>query len=160
MGVRVTRAIVDAASADGGSSSGRLTTSRYLMPIANLPLICHVVGELAHGGIEDAHIVSCEGVRAELEELLGTGDPWGVRLAYVEVGSGHGREAVQTEIRRSVAEEAVLVYPGDCLFPGQIQPMRERFSAGDVDLVLLAHATADASRGWVRKLMRAEEQAA
>src|SRR5207248_8310678 len=62
------------------------------------------------------------------------------------------------EICKTVAEEAVLVYPGDCLFPGQIQPMRERFSAGDVDLVLLAHATADASRGWVRKLTRGEEQ--
>src|SRR5438067_8218515 len=119
MGVRVTRAIVDAASAEGGSSSGRLTTSRYLMPIANQPLICHVLGELARAGIEDAHIVSCNGVRAELEKLLGTGDAWGVRLTYVEVDGGRGREAVQTEIRRSVSEEAVLVYPGDCLFPGQ-----------------------------------------
>ena len=160
MGVRVTRAIVDAASAEGGSPSGRLTTSRYLMPIANQPLICHVLGELARGGIEDAEIVSCNGVRAELQKLLGTGDSWGVRLTFVEVDAGHGREAVQTEIRRSVAEEAVLVYPGDCLFPGQIQPMRQRFGDGDVDLVLLAHATADASRGWVRKLMRAEEQPA
>jgi glucose-1-phosphate thymidylyltransferase len=160
MGVIVTRAIVDAASAEGGSSSGRLTTSRYLMPIANLPLICHVVAELARGGIEEARIVSCGSVRADLERLLGSGDPWGVRLTYEEVAPGHGRAAVQTDIRTSVADEAVLVYPGDCLFPGQIQPMRERFSAGDVDLVLLAHATADASRGWVRKLMRDEEQPA
>src|ERR1700761_2687097 len=119
MGDRVTRAIIDAASQDGGSPSGRLTTSRYLMPIANQPLICHVLGELAQGGIEDAEIVSCNGVRTELEKLLVTGDSWGVRLTFVEVDAGQGREAVQTEIRRSVAAEPVLVYPGDCLFPGQ-----------------------------------------
>src|SRR5690242_12712936 len=98
MGVRVTRAVVDAASAEGCSPSGRLAASRYLMPIANQPLICHVLGELAHGGIEDAHIVSCNGVRAELEKLLGAGESWGVRLTYVEVDAGHGREVVQTEI--------------------------------------------------------------
>src|ERR1700750_1847488 len=114
MGVRVTRAIVDAASADGGSPSGRLTTSRYLMPIANLPLICHVVGELAQDGIEEARIVSCNGVRADLEQLLGSGDPWGVRLMSEEVDPAHGRAAVQTDIRESVADAAVLVYPGDC----------------------------------------------
>jgi glucose-1-phosphate thymidylyltransferase len=37
--------------------------------------------------------------------------------------------------------------------------MRDRFGAGDVDLVLLAPGTADASRGWVRKLIRTDELA-
>ena len=160
MGDAVTRAIVDAASAESGSPSGCLATSRYLMPIANLPLICHVVAELASGGIEDARIVTCNGVRAQLENLFGDGESCGVRLSYEEVDLKSGRRAVQTEVRRVVADEPVLLCPGDCLFPGQLQPMGQRFSAGDVDLVLLAHATADASRGWVRKLMRAEEQPA
>jgi len=128
------------------------------MPIANLPLICHVVGELAQGGIDEARIITCNGVREQLERLLDSGESSGMRLTYEEVDARSGRRAVQTAIRRTLADEPVLVYPGDCLFPGQIQPLRERFSAGDVDLVLLAHATADASRGWVRKLMRGDEQ--
>src|ERR1700760_2973658 len=98
MGVRVTRAIVDAASADGGSVSGRLTTTRYLMPIANLPLICHVLAELSSGGIEEARIVTFNGVRTELETHLGTGEAWNLRLSYDEVEKEHGRQAVQSEI--------------------------------------------------------------
>jgi glucose-1-phosphate thymidylyltransferase len=158
MADRVTRAIVDAASTDSGALSGRLTTTRYLMPIANLPVICHVLAELSSGGIEEARILTFNGVRAELETLLGTGEAWNLRLSYDEVEKGHGRQAVQTEIHDAVSREPVLVYPGDCLFPGKVQQMRERFGRGDVDLVLLAHAAAGASRGWVRKLMRAEEQ--
>lgn len=155
---RVTRAIIDAASVESESLSGRLTTTRYLMPIANLPLICHVLAELSSGGIEEAHIVAYNCVRTELERLLGTGQAWNLRVFYDEVEEGHGRQAIQTEIHDAVSDEPVLLYPGDCLFPGQVQLMRARFGKGDVDLVLLAHATADASRGWVRKLMRAEEQ--
>src|SRR6476469_7767341 len=98
MGDRLRRAIVDAASTDGGSVSGRLTTTRYLMPIANLPLICHVLAELSSGGIEEARIVTCDGVRSELERLLGTGQAWNLRVTYDEVEQGHGRQAVQTEI--------------------------------------------------------------
>src|ERR1700742_4093375 len=134
MGARVTRAIIDAASEDGGAPSGRLTASRYLMPIANRPLICHVLAELAKGGIEDVRIVTCNGMRAEIEILLNGGDAWGVGVSFDEVDSPSGRRAVQTEIRRAVAREPVLVYPGDCLFPDQIKSLRDRFSAGDVDL--------------------------
>jgi len=158
MAERVRRAIVDAAGVESGSLPGRLTATRYLMPIANLPLMCHVVAELSSGGIEEARIVACNGVRTQLERLLGTGRDWNLRLSYDEVKPGHEREAVQSEIHDAVSEEPVLVYPGDCLFPGKVQQLRERFDRGDVDLVLLAHAAAGASRGWVRKLIRTEEQ--
>src|SRR5262249_47105450 len=127
MAARIRRAIVDAASVESGSLSGRLTATRYLMPIANLPLICHVLAELSSGGIEEARIVTCNGVRTQLERLVGTGQAWSVRVSYDEVEEGHGREAVQSEIHDAVSEEPVLVYPGDCLFPGKIQQMRERF---------------------------------
>jgi glucose-1-phosphate thymidylyltransferase len=130
------------------------------MPIANQALICHVLAELVHGGIEEARIITCNGIRADIENLLRDGRPSGLTVTCEEVDGQNGRHAVQTEIRKMVADEPVLVYPGDCLFPGQIKCMQDRFSAGGVDLVLLGHATADASRGWVLKLMRAEEQPA
>lgn len=158
MSDRVTRAIVDAASAEGGAPAGWPGTSRYLMPIANQPLICHVMRELSSGGIQTAEIVACSRVREQLERLLGVGDPWGLQLTYAETPEDGGRHAVEREIRQTLSEEPVLVYPGDCLFPGQIEPLRQRFSVGDVDLVLLAHAAGEASRGWVRKLMRSDEQ--
>lgn len=158
MADRVRRAIVDAASVESGSLSGRLTATRYLMPIANLPLMCHVLAELSSAGIEEARVVTCNGVRTEVERLVGTGQAWDLRLSYDEVEQEHGRQAVQTEIQAAVSNEPVLVYPGDCLFPGKIHQLRERFGRGDVDLVFLAHAAAGASRGWVRKLMRTEEQ--
>lgn len=155
---RVTRAIVDAASVESGSISGRLTSSRYLMPIANLPLICHVLAELSSGGIEEARIVTNDCVGTELERLVGTGQAWNLRVSYDVVQAGHCRQAIQSGIQDAVSEAPLLVYPGDCLFPGKVPQMRDRFGEGDVDLVLLAHAAAGASRGWVRKLIRADEQ--
>ena len=105
--------------------------------IANLPLIWHVFDELAEGGVERALIVTHAGVRRELEQVLEGGKSWGVEVSYSEVGDGDGQQTVLSKTREKLASGPVLVYPADCLFPGQVAAMRDRFSAGDVDCVLL-----------------------
>lgn len=137
-------AIVDAvAESVEEPSSG--ATSRYMASIANVPLIWHVFDELAEGGVERALIVTRPDARRELEEVLGSGRSWGIEVSYSEAPETDGRQTVLTQTSQALSDGPVLVYPADCLFPGQVAAMRNRFSEGDVDCVLLALAAGSSS---------------
>ena len=132
-------AIVDAVAETVGEQ-GVDASSRYLASIANVPLIWHVFDELAEGGVERALIVARPDVRRELERVLGSGKSWGIQVSYSDAPEADGHQRVLAHIRQTLASGPVLVYPADCLFPGQVAAMRSRFSEGDVDCVLLGLA--------------------
>jgi glucose-1-phosphate thymidylyltransferase len=134
---RVTHAIIDATAGSVVEPSAVTATSRYATPIANLPLICHVFDELAGAGIAEARVIVGADVRDELERVLDDGRSWGISVSYVDAAPGDGRATVLSEIDDALSRAAVIVHPGDCLFPGQVGSMSERFEAGNVDLVLL-----------------------
>jgi glucose-1-phosphate thymidylyltransferase len=144
VGEQVSLAIVDAVAEHVGES-GFETNSRYVASIANLPLIWHVFDELAQGGVERALIIARAGVRRDLEQVLEGGRSWGLEVAYSEVGDANGQQTVLARTRESLASGPVLVYPADCLFPGQVAAMRDRFAAGDVDCVMLTETPPESS---------------
>ncbi|MGH2888963.1 MAG: sugar phosphate nucleotidyltransferase, partial [Solirubrobacteraceae bacterium] len=135
-------ALIDATT---GSLSDRCTGSRYATPIANCPLIGHVLGELAENGIDESRIIAAPDVANELSRLLGSGERWGVRVSYVEAPKSDRRQAVLRELDRALAQGPVVLHPGDRLLRGQLTTMRARFVVGDVDSVLPEQATVGAS---------------
>jgi glucose-1-phosphate thymidylyltransferase len=139
VGESVSLAIVDALAEPVGHTSPS-SSSPYLASIANMPLIWHVFDELAKGGVERAVVVAHPEVRRELEQVLGGGKSWGIEVSYSDASEADANHRVLTHTRHTLASGPVLVYPADCLFPGQVAAMRDRFSEGDVDCVLLALA--------------------
>jgi glucose-1-phosphate thymidylyltransferase len=136
----VTFAIIDAAVGGEARACGCAGRSRYSTPIANLPLIYHVLDELAASQIDRVRVIVRSGEREELEQVLGGGRPWRVEVSYTTAPEDDGRAAALAELERVLGEEPepVVVYPGDCLFPGRVSAMWERFRAGDVDAVVLS----------------------
>lgn len=130
-------AIIDAAAGGEARACGCVRRSRYSTPIANLPLIYHAFDELATAGVDRVRVIVSPDTRDELEEVLRDGRPWAVEVSHTTAPEYGGRVTALAEIERVVADEPVLVYPGDCLFPGQVSAMWQRFSAGDVDGVVL-----------------------
>ena len=130
-------AIIDAAGGAEARACGCTGRSRYLTPIANVPLIYHVFDELAAGGIDRVHVIVSPAARQELERALGSGREWGVEVAYTTAPEDDGRVAALAELERAIGTQPALFYPGDCLFPGRVSAMWERFRAGDVDAVVL-----------------------
>jgi len=139
VGENVSLAIVDAVAEPAGDDPLG-ATSRYLTSIANVPLIWHVFDELAQGGVERVLIVARADARRDLEEVLDGAKSWGVEVSFSDAPETGGRQAVLTQTSQALSSGPVLVYPADCLFPGQVAAMRTRFSEGDVDCVLLAGA--------------------
>jgi glucose-1-phosphate thymidylyltransferase len=139
----LTNAIIDATAGAAVHPSAVSGTSRYATPIANLPLICHVFDELAGAGIGQARVIATRPIRSELERVLDGGRSWGISVSYSDASPEDGDSAVLTAIEAALSQGSVIVHPGDCLFPGQVTKMCERYASSDVDLVLLgaeAHA--------------------
>jgi glucose-1-phosphate thymidylyltransferase len=130
-------AIIDAAAGSEVGTGGSLGRSHYCAPIANLPLIYHVLDELAAAGVDRVRLIVSAGAREEVEGILSGGSARGLEVSYTTAAGHEGRLAALGELERVVVDEPVLVYPGDCLFPGQVSAMWERFNAGDVDAVVL-----------------------
>jgi glucose-1-phosphate thymidylyltransferase len=134
-------AIIDATAADAESPLSASHSSRYAMPIANSPLIEHVLDELAAGGTTRARVIAHPHVRRDLDRLLGPGPTCGIEVSYPDVPAGDGRAAILSEVERALAAGPVLLHPGDSLFRSQVAAMWERFAAGDVDSVLPEQAS-------------------
>ncbi len=142
-------AIIDAAGGAQERACGCTGRSRYSTPIANLPLIYHVFDELAAAGIDRVQVIVSPVVREELEQVLGGGRPWGVEVSYTTASDNDGRVVALAELEGVVADEPVLVCPGDCLFPGRVSAMWERFRAGDVDAVVLGSVNGTGRRARI-----------
>lgn len=149
-------AIVDAAAGGEARACGCAGRSRYSTSIANLPLIFHVFDELAAAGIDRMRVIVSPDGRAELEQVLQGGRPWEVQVSYSTASENDGRPAALAELGQAVVDEPVLVYPGDCLFPGEVSAMWERYAAGDVDAVVLGAGNGGATRGRSVAAGRAE----
>jgi len=152
----VSFAIIDAAAGGDARGCGCAERSRYCTAIANLPLICHVFDELAAAGIDRVRVVVSPDRREELEHVLDGGRPWQVEVSYSTAAEHDGRAAALAALGQVVSDEPVLVYPGDCLFPGQVAAMWERYRAGDVDAVVLGAGNGVGGRGRSAAAERSE----
>jgi dTDP-glucose pyrophosphorylase len=96
-----------------------------------------VFDELAEGGVDQAVFIAHADVRRQLEQVLEDGKSWGIAVSHAETPDAEGQRTVLRTIRDALCTDPVLVYPADCLLPGQVTALRDRFSKGDVDCVLL-----------------------
>jgi glucose-1-phosphate thymidylyltransferase len=106
------------------------------MPIGNVPVIAHVVSDLAAGGVRRAQIIAAAGERGPLERALGAGAASGLPIEIVEAPPAGSRREVLHALCRGLAHEPVLLVPGDGLAPHLLGQMPERYDDGDVDVVL------------------------
>lgn len=139
-------AIIDATARGSGRPLGWAGSSPYTAPIANMALIGHVLDELAASGITRARIIAQPDIRKDLGRILGGGQSWGVDVSYIDSLESDRRETVLSQISDALADEPVLLHPGDSLFRSQVAAMRARFDAGDVDSVLPEQASVDPAR--------------
>jgi glucose-1-phosphate thymidylyltransferase len=146
-------AIVDATYRTIDDVADGITPSRYAVPIGNVPLISHVVADLASCGVSRARVIAARGQSAELEQALSTRAADEVSLEVIEAPERAASRCVLAELEAALEAEPVVLQPGDGLWPGLVGAMCERYRSGDVDLVLSA-TDADEVRSTARRLSR------
>ncbi|MHB1571825.1 MAG: hypothetical protein ACYC0H_21835, partial [Solirubrobacteraceae bacterium] len=121
--------------------------SRYTASLANAPLLCHVLDELAGVGVQRARIVAPQESLTAMQAVLGRHGTSGIELSYVDSTSNGGRRGVVlAELDAALAREPVFLHPGDCLLREQLPRMQDRYATGDVDLVVPEQASTGSAR--------------
>ena len=127
------------------------TGAKHLIPVANRPILFHVLDDLADAGIESACVVVSEGAQ-DMREALGSGERWGMPISYAVQEAPRGLAHAVQVAQDFVADERFIVYLGDNLFGNGIRRFVHEASPHDGPAAVLLARVADPRHFGVAQL--------
>lgn len=124
-----------------GGSGTRLrplsyTGPKQLIPIANKPNILYCLEDIRQAGIREIGVILGNNMPEKVQELLGDGSPYGVRITYIKQGDPRGiAHAVQCA-QEFMGKDPFVVYLGDNLLKGGIKGLVREFEANGPDAAI------------------------
>lgn len=102
------------------------TANKHLLPIANKPLLLYPLEHVLALGITDIGVVVNE-TRHAIEEVLGDGSRWGVKITYIHQPEPLGVGHVVMIAEKFLGKSPFVYILGDNIFTEGIQEPFERF---------------------------------
>ncbi|MGS2642880.1 glucose-1-phosphate thymidylyltransferase [Streptosporangium sp. G12] len=116
--------------------------AKQLIPMANKPVLVHIVENLRAIGISQVGVVV--GDRAEeIGEVLGDGSALNVEITYIRQDAPRGLADCMKVARAFLGEDDFVVYLGDNMLPDGIAEAAAEFLAGTAAAQLVVHRVAD-----------------
>ena len=127
------------------------TGAKHLIPVANRPILFHVIDDLVEAGVRSICVVVSEGPQY-LRDALGSGDEWDVSIEYMIQHSPKGlAHAVQT-VREFTGDDQFIVYLGDNVFEKGITRFVSDATGDDIEAGVLLSAVPDPQRFGIAQL--------
>jgi glucose-1-phosphate thymidylyltransferase len=130
-----------------GGSGTRLRPFSYsmpkqLIPIANKPVLEHVLENIRDLGVTEIGIVVGAGA-PQITEAIGDGSRLGVRITYITQDEPLGLAHCVRLAEPFLGEDDFVLYLGDTMLPDGIIEVAREFAARRPDARLLVHQVAD-----------------
>ncbi len=112
------------------------TIAKQLLPIANKPILFHVIEDLKNAGITEIGIIvghTEERVKS-IKDAVGDGSGFGVKITYIFQDAPRGLAHAVLIAKDFLGSGPFVVYLGDNLIRGGIKKYADEFKAGDYDL--------------------------
>lgn len=138
------------------AASDESPASGALQPVANRPLVCHVLDQLQLARVDSVALVFPAWGLDELRAAVEQEGPPGLEVAFVSYGGEGGVERALDAVADLVGEGACLVHAADGLLT---QPLAELVQAleddGSPDLLAFVHRSAESSTALAtRRVLR------
>ncbi len=127
------------------------TRAKQLIPVANKPVLLRVIEAIREAGLHEIGIVVGH-TAPEIEEFLGEGRQWDVKLHYIRQESPDGLAHAVKIARDFLADEPFVMFLGDNVIEGGISPLIRNFAANDWNSQIVLKAVENASAYGVAKL--------
>ncbi len=132
------------------------STAKHLLPIANKPVIEHILEAIREAGINEAGIVVSPHVEEPFKGHLRDGSSLGVSISYIlqheALGLAHAVKCTQD----FVGEQPFLVYLGDNLLEHGVADMADRFRREEPNAMISLAEVDDPRRFGVAIIERGE----
>lgn len=123
------------------------TTNKHLIPLANKPMLWHVIKKIADAGISDIIVNVNPGEAGSMRAALGDGSEFGVTLTYLEQqGGARGVAHVVANAEELLRGHKFLFFLGDNIILGSINRFVDRFQSEGLDCMLAFSRVKDPQR--------------
>ncbi|MFH1404760.1 MAG: glucose-1-phosphate thymidylyltransferase [Patescibacteria group bacterium] len=123
------------------------TTNKHLIPLANKPMLEHVIEKIVAAGIIDIIINVNQGEVEMMKSALGDGSKWNAKIEYLEQkGGARGVAHVVANAQEYLRGEKFLYFLGDNIILGSINRFVERFKNEELDCMLAFSRVKDPQR--------------
>lgn len=135
----------------GGGRATRLrpittTINKHLIPLANKPMIFHAIEKVVEAGVEEIFINTNPGEK-QLQDVIGDGAHWGVRIKYFEqTGGPQGIAHVVKCAQKFIGNDPFIFYLSDNIIIGGIDHLYRNFSENNLDCLLSFATVPDPER--------------
>jgi glucose-1-phosphate thymidylyltransferase len=137
------------------------TGPKQLLPIANKPMSQYCVESLRDAGVSELAIIIGGTGANKVKEFYGNGEKFNVRFTYVEQDAPRGIAHAINLCKDFVKNEKFVVFLGDNILKGSIEPYVKEFAKSDAEASILlcevdnptAFGIADMKDGVIKKIM-------
>jgi len=112
------------------------TGPKQLIPIANKPNILYCIEDLREAGITDIGIILGNVMPEKVQEFLGDGSKFGVKLTYIVQGEPKGIAHAVNCAKQFMGQDPFVVYLGDNLLKNGIKTIPEKMVKEKADCII------------------------
>jgi glucose-1-phosphate thymidylyltransferase len=103
------------------------TAAKQLVPVANRPILFHVLDNLKKAGVEEVGIVISPETGNAVREAVGSGATWAMRIEYILQNEPLGLAHAVKIGQHYLGSDTFVMYLGDNLIGSGINAYREKF---------------------------------
>ncbi len=130
------------------------TSAKQLVPVANKPVLFYGIEAMAGAGIEEVGIVIAPDSGPEIEQAVGDGSRFGVRVSYILQHEPLGLAHAVLTAEPFLGESPFVMYLGDNLLQGGISDLVAAFREHSPDALILLTPVPDPENYGVAELAR------
>lgn len=130
-----------------------LTLAKQLLPVANRPILFHVIDDLVDAGIRDIGVIVAPQTGEGVCAAVGDGARWGARITYLRQDQPAGIAHAVSIARPFLGDSDFCLYLGDVLLGERIRgPVDSFLATPDLDASVLVKEVSDPSMFGVAEL--------
>ncbi len=113
------------------------TRPKHLLPVANKPILFYILDQIKQTGIEDIGIVISPDTGPQIQQAVGDGSRWGLKISYILQPQPLGLAHAVKVSRDFLGDSPFLMFLGDNLIQGSITGFVDQFKKERTDAVVL-----------------------